>query len=325
MVIKRIIGLIIKIPIALFMLLMALASLITYFEGIPSIDGEIVRDNSQLTGAIIAILFGFVFVPYVTNLILNIGRSRQVSHFLLSKVAGSNYDPNDYTNGGQSDKDFFESGTWGQSGALVTKAYLKPMSLILGIAFIYIYVVLDVIELFNSGTTLSYIISELLLKLFFTLPIVLLYVYLNFRFYPWVKLWAINLNILNKVFPTSEGFTKAFSSGIRSVNEAYDKTPMNHIIRYTRIHRYGRNEERVKDYEKEHLQIDDDKKHERDKMIVKQGLIYTWLRYGISVFLWGFSFILGWIVLPRVVKLILERENIKVIKNFYPKSDDSKV
>ena len=57
------------------------------------------------------------------------------------------------------------------------------------------------INLFKSGLELSYIISQTAVFLIFGAPIIIIIIILNIRFYPWVKLWAINLDKLDAFFP----------------------------------------------------------------------------------------------------------------------------
>ena len=46
-------------------------------------------------------------------------------------------------------------------------------------------------------------------------------------------MWAMNIETLNKIFPTSEGMTKSFLSSAKSIKEKYDYTPMDKYIRIT--------------------------------------------------------------------------------------------
>ncbi|MBM0846661.1 hypothetical protein D0396_02485 [Staphylococcus epidermidis] len=67
--------------------------------------------------------------------------------------------------------------------------------------WIYTSLIFPIIHLFKSGLELSYIISQTVIFLIFGAPIIIIITILNIRFYPWVKLWEINLDKLDAFFP----------------------------------------------------------------------------------------------------------------------------
>lgn len=283
-----------------------------YWIGTKDFQGEITRDNSDLYGTAIALIFGFIVFPIIINLVIDVGKTRQRASFVISKLTGTNYDPNNYKDDNY--KDFEDLGVWTQSGSLVLKAYFKPLSIVLGLYLYYINLISPIFNTLTSGLESSYIIPQIIIKMIFTFPIITLYIYLNIRFYPWVKMWCMNIDYMNVIFPTSEGFIKTSLSNIKTVQKKYDETPMNKYIRFTHLKTRGRTLNITEDK----IYTNEDKRHETTKMVVKQSYIYVLIRYGICLLLWCFSFILGWFVIPRIIRSIMEKEEIKVIKNFYP-------
>lgn len=308
---KKIISILIKIIIAVISIIFAGVSLLNYWIGTKDFQGEITRDNSDLYGTAIALIFGFIVFPIIINLVIDVGKTRQRASFVISKLTGTNYDPNNYKDDNY--KDFEDLGVWTQSGSLVLKAYFKPLSIVLGLYLYYINLISPIFNTLTSGLESSYIIPQIIIKMIFTFPIITLYIFLNIRFYPWVKMWCMNIDYMNAIFPTSEGFIKTSLSNIKTVKKEYDQTPMNKYIRFSHLKKRGHTSNITVDkiYTKE------DKRHEAVKMTVKQSYIYVLLRYGICLLLWCFSFILGWFAIPRIIRFIIENEEIKVIKNFY--------
>lgn len=309
---KKIISILIKIIVAIISILFAGVSFLNYWIGTKDFQGEITRDNSHLYGTAIALIFGFIVFPIIINLVMGVGKTRQRASFVISKFTGNSYDPNDYKE--NNNKEFEDLGVWTQSGSLVLKAYFKPLSIVLGLYLYYTILLSPIFHTLTSGLELSYIIPQIMIKIIFTFPIITLYLFLNIRFYPWVKLWCMNIDFMNVIFPTSEGFIKTSLNNIKTIKDKYDETPMNKYIRFSHSRRRGRPSNITVDK----IYTNEDKRHETTKMVVKQSYIYVLIRYGICLLLWCFSFILGWFVIPRIIRSIMEKDEIKVIKNFYP-------
>lgn len=306
---KKIISIILKFIFIGFSLFYALISFLFYIIGSESISGEVYRDKSHLIGGIIALIFAFIIFPIGINLILNIGKSRQRVKRLLCILTGKEYVTSEELINGIS---FDEMGTLEKADCLVYKAYMKPMSMIVGSLFFFTFLVVPIHHLFSSGLELSYIISQTVLFIIFQFPIVIILIVLNVRFYPWVKMWAMNIETLNKIFPTSEGMTKSFLISAKSIKEKYDYTPMDKYIRIT-----SKNNGNM--YELSRHYRNDSKKFEAQKEASLQIIFYTQIRNAICLGLWLFSFILGWFVLPKLVSKIKTSQDVKVIKHFYPK------
>ncbi|MFI9826002.1 hypothetical protein ACWEH1_33130 [Micromonospora chersina] len=307
-ILKKIFSIILKIIFIGFALFYSLISFSLYFIGEEDMRGNIMRDNSHLAGGIIALIFAFIIFPLGINMIMNTGKTRQRFKRLTSKINGEEYVP-DYQ-----DKEglyFDDLSTLGKADSLVIRAYIKPMSIIFSSLWIYTALIIPIIHLFKSGLELSYIISQIVISLVFFAPIILIIIILNIRFYPWVKLWAMNLDSLNSIFPTSEGLIKTIFSNAKTVKEKYDQTPMDQYIDLVPIRNNG-------GLHFDHYEKNDSKKHESKKEVVKQSIIFTQIRHGLCVLLWFSSFILGWFVLPKIVNKIKAGNNIKVIKYFYP-------
>ncbi len=306
-ILKKVFSIILKIIFIGFALFFSLISFLLYFIGEEDMRGHIIRDNSHLVGGFIALIFAFIIFPLGINMIMNTGKTRQRFKRLVSKINGEEYIP-DY-----SDKEalnFDELSTLGKADSLVIRAYMKPMNIIMSSLWIFTSLILPIIHLFKSGLELSYIISQTVILLIFGAPIIIIITILNIRFYPWVKLWAINLDELDAIFPTSEGLIKTIVSNTKTIEEKYEQTPMDRYINVTWVRNRG-----LKFYSYER---DDSKKLARESEFVKQSLLFTQIRHAICLLLWFFSFILGWFVLPKIVDKIQKGNNIKVIKYFYP-------
>ena len=306
-ILKKVFSVILKIIFIGVSLFCALTSFLLYFIGEEDMRGNIIRDNSHLVGGIIALIFAFIIFPLGINMIMNTGKTRQRFKRLTSKVNGEEYVPDSQDKEGLY---FDDLSTLGKADSLVIRAYIKPMSIIISYLWIYIALIVPIIRLFKSGLELSYIISQTVITLVFGAPIILIIIILNIRFYPWVKLWAMNLDSLDAIFPTSEGLIKTIFSNAKTVKEKYDQTPMDQYITLIPIRNRG--------WYVDHYERNDSKKHESEKEIVKQSIIFTQIRHGLCVLLWFSSFILGWFVLPKIVNKIKKGDNIKVIKDFYP-------
>ncbi|MBM0811420.1 hypothetical protein [Staphylococcus epidermidis] len=304
---KKVFSIILKIIFIGFALFCSLISFLLYFIGEEDMRGHVIRDNSHLVGGFIALIFAFIIFPLGINMIMNTGKTRQKFKYLISKMNGEEYVP-DYPD--KEALNFDELSTLGKADSLVIRAYMKPMSIIMSSLLIYIFLILPMINLFKSGLELSYIISQTAVFLIFGAPIIIIIIILNIRFYPWVKLWAINLDKLDAIFPTSEGLIKTIVSNTKTIKDKYDQTPMDQYLNVTWVRNSG-----LKFYSYER---DDSKKLERESEFVKQSLLFTQIRHAICLLLWFSSFILGWFVLPKIVNKIKKGNNIKVIKYFYP-------
>lgn len=201
---KKIISILIKIIVAIISMLFAVVSFLNYWIGTKDIQGEITRDNSDLYGTAIALIFGFIVFPIIINLVMDVGKTRQRASFVISKFTGVNYDSNKYKDNNY--KEFEDLGVWTQSGSLVIKAYFKPLSIVFALYLYYTILISPIFNTLTSGLEISYIIPQIIIKMIFTFPIITLYIYLNIRFYPWVKIWCMNIDYMNVIFPTSEHF-----------------------------------------------------------------------------------------------------------------------